>query len=156
MPGNVPIPTDARPPSVVVPGTGVAGSKTGIAAKKSPVKAERSKTTVARSRGYYAGRDPFWPVGFKPKKEVVVAHTNGTRIVKSEWEQAEEIIQSKKSGTATGKDGHLRVLINAQVARVGQNVKLDFKRQTYIWRVKSINVGKKGKITLDLERLGVR
>ena len=103
------------------------------------------------------GRDPFWPVGFKPPVVAEkVAGTNKPVRRKSEWEQAEEIIQSRKTGTARDTHKQLIVLVNGQVGRVGKKITLDFRRQTYVWQVKSIDVGKKGKITLDLERLGLR
>jgi len=141
-----------KPVADLVP-RGDEGSKVVPPPKATSVtQAKLSETASARSHGNYAGRDPFWPVGYKPP--VIEQKTDTLVLRKSEWEMAEETVQTRICGWGE-KDGKRYTSVNGKVAREGDSVSLDYNKQTYTWWIKKIRIVK-NKVVLDLEKQSVR
>ena len=86
-------------------------------------------------------RDPFWPVGFEPKRNVVI-ETTGTNVtvrVKegADWNKAMQQIAIQGVSSKAGNESY--AIINGQVRSTGETVTLLVGEINYTWMIESIS-----------------
>ena len=86
-------------------------------------------------------RDPFWPVGYKPKKSVVVeTKDQGVLAVIEEgtdWNKA--MGQVSIQGISSRADSEYYAIINGQVKSTGETVTVQRGGVSYTWIIESIS-----------------
>lgn len=86
-------------------------------------------------------RDPFWPVGFQPKRAFTVT-TNSAQVimepeVSSDWNKAmqEVVIQ----GVSSRAGNEFYAVINGEVKSTGDTVSVQVGTMTYTWMIENIS-----------------
>jgi hypothetical protein len=86
-------------------------------------------------------RDPFWPVGFEPKRSVAVETTDQNVMVRVEksadWNKAMEQIAIQ--GVSSKADSEFYAIINGQVKSMGETVTILVGEINYTWMIESIS-----------------
>ena len=86
-------------------------------------------------------RDPFWPVGFEPKRSVVTETTDENVTVRVEqgtdWNKAMEQVAIQGVSSKAGHESY--AIINGQVKSVGETVTIRVGEINYTWMIEGIS-----------------
>ena len=89
----------------------------------------------AKRSGVAVERDPFWPVGYEPKKPVDAAGARKKALADKNW--AEAMKQVSVQGVSS-VSGEFYAIINAETKRVGDQVSVEWGGVRYTWKVERI------------------
>lgn len=104
-----------------------------------PSQAKRNTGSVNALQGKAAGlRDPFWPVGYKPKP--VVGSTTGMiqQMMSGDIDWNEAMKQVVINGVSSRAGGEYIAIINNEVKSVGESVSIWYGGSRYTWKVDGI------------------
>lgn len=98
-----------------------------------------SGTDDALNKKSVVKRDPFWPVGYQPdpvRKPTEQKQNNVAPRVKTSWNDAMKSVVI--NGVSSRANNEFFAVINGQVKRVGDTVKLTHEGIIYTWAVDKI------------------
>lgn len=88
-----------------------------------------------------ANRDPFWPVGYRPKsreeieRERRLATASQKPVSPPRWEEAQALM---RIGGSMRTPRGFTALINGELVKAGDIVSLRFKEKLYRWKIDSV------------------
>jgi hypothetical protein len=96
-------------------------------------------------------RDPFWPIGFKPKYAIrSVSQGSPKAIPSNSWNEAMKKVVI--NGVSSRKNNEFIAVINGEVKQVGDTVSVSIGTSVYTWAVDAIE----SPGSVKLRRLSVR
>lgn len=108
-------------------------------------------------------RDPFWPVGYKPKPKVDNANTNGTAVTGNPVEQPPEPPpedppkwpELRITGTMKYPDGQWGATLGGikGLITAGQTVSKSDGKYEYFWKIESISASRLQATRLSVKKL---
>jgi hypothetical protein len=117
-------------------------------------KANEDGTNSAQLQESATKRDPFWPVGYKPKNIMKVVATGDSfpkvQVVEKSWDEAMKKVAI--NGVSTRAGNEYFAVINGEVRSVGDTVKVSYGDSTYTWAVDAIESSG----SVKLRRVSVR
>lgn len=117
-----------------------------------PLKAAEKQggTNDAQKTAAVVKRDPFWPVGYKPKQMVQKEQKGKTKIIPGgSWKEAMKNVVI--NGVSSRDNEHFAV-INGELKSVGDTVSVRLGTSVYTWAVVSIEPPS----SVKLRRVSVR
>ena len=114
-------------------------------------RAVQAGTNDARRELAAEKRDPFWPIGFKPKYAIrSVSQGSPKAIPSNSWNEAMKKVVI--NGVSSRKNNEFFAVINGDVKQVGDTVSVRLGTSVYTWAVDDIE----SPGSVKLRRLSVR
>lgn len=115
----------------------------GLAGGINPVQAQKAVadgTNDAQEQGTAVRRDPFWPVGYVPKKitsVIPVEYSKNSEVkVDNSWNEAMKKVVI--NGVSARAENAYFAVINGQIKSIGDTVTINHSGTLYTWAVDGV------------------